>query len=641
LHRVEEWDQWAGRDLLGESIMANLDPKYDIDNRTAAFENHEGGILVSLAGPGTGKTYSLLKRIDALTKRGEGVESICHLTFIKEISNAFIDDYIEEFGLPSYETTRPRISTLHSFACRLLRNRGFEFGFDGELYFLGITDKDAEVSKIFLEDLLPHITDEATRTLPQLRHALDQIKEAWRNHVDPESLPASVKPIIPRSLDLLHAYRMIDWDQTIPMAHELFTKLTDYPKWLSQIRHFLVDEYQDFNRAEQGFITSLSSISKSMVIVGDDNQSLYSHRGGSPEALKELYSSEGCDQVSLLKCRRCKSRIVEAANTFLTTMQAQPRFMQPHKDGGEVVSFWFKSSKAEIEFLKAFLTKCIQELPEKAQPKDGIVCLFPTWKILDFYFDQLAQFLPCVKRKQPSNPIRLRLQLALQLVNHPNQRFVERLILENYNLIKPRHKREMVNLILQRDISPTRAVEVLIADGVILGSASAQALHFIDFCDALSSRDAKLIAEKLSEAIYIDPEIIQQRLEIYLGYIGKPEQEDAMSRICDELIPESAQPPEDPKAILFLTMHGAKGLTKKTVVMPGLEEAWLPGNVAGKDLEERKRMFYVALTRATDQVLITLPQRRGRGDPLNYPTPGLGRVSPFINSSGIQCPYHD
>jgi len=199
----------------------------------------------------------------------------------------------------------------------------------------------------------------------------------------------------------------------------------------------------------------------------------------------------------------------------------------------------------------------------------------------------------------------------------------------------------MVNLILQRDISPTRAVEVLIADGVILGSASAQALHFIDFCDALSSRDAKLIAEKLSEAIYIDPEIIQQRLEIYLGYIGKPEQEDAMSRICDELIPESAQPPEDPKAILFLTMHGAKGLTKKTVVMPGLEEAWLPGNVAGKDLEERKRMFYVALTRATDQVLITLPQRRGRGDPLNYPTPGLGRVSPFINSSGIQCPYHD
>jgi len=621
--------------------MTNLDTKYDIDNRTAAFENHENGILVSLAGPGTGKTYSLLKRIEALTKRGEDVESICYLTFIKEISNAFIDDYIEEFGLSSYETSRPRISTLHSFACRLLRNRGFEFGFDGEIYFLSITDNDDEASKIFLEDLLPCIADATIHTLPQLRHALDQIKEAWRNLVDPDSLPASVKSIIVLSSDLLHAYRLIDWDQTIPMAHELFTKLTDYPKWLSQIRHFLVDEYQDFNRAEQGFIASLSSISKSMVIVGDDNQSLYSRRGGSPEALIELYSSERCDQVSLLKCRRCKSRIVEAANTFLTTMQVHPRLMQPHKGGGGVVSFQFKSSKAEIEFLKVFLTRSIQELPETAQLKDGIICLFPTWKILDFYFDQLSPYLPCVKRKKQSLPSRLWLQLALQLVSHPNQRFIERLILENYNLIKPRHKKEMVKLILQRDISPTRAVEILVAEGIILNPAAAQASHFIDFCDTLSSRDPRVIADRLSDVLHLDPEIICQRLEVYLGYIGKPEQEDVMNRICDELIPESAPPLEDPKAILFLTMHGAKGLTKKTVVMPGLEEAWLPGNVAGEDLEERKRMFYVALTRATDLVLITLPQRRGRGDPLNYPTPGLGKLSQFINSSGIPCPYHD
>jgi DNA helicase-2/ATP-dependent DNA helicase PcrA len=330
--------------------MTNLDPKYDIDNRTAAFENHESGILVSLAGPGTGKTFSLLRRIAALTKRGEDVESICYVTFIKEISNAFIADFIGEFGLPFYETSKPRISTLHSFACRLLRNRGFEYGFDGELYFLSITDHDDIGSEIFLEDLLPFVADETTHTPPQLRQVLDQIKEAWRNLVNPDSLPASVKSIIPVSLDLLHAYRLIDWDQTIPMAHGLFTKLTDYPKWLSQIKHFLVDEYQDFNRAEQSFIASLSVISKSMVIVGDDNQSLYSRRGGSPAGLIELYSSELCDQISLLKCRRCKSRIVEAANTFLTSVQAHPRLMQPHKEGGRVLSFRFKVQRPRLNF---------------------------------------------------------------------------------------------------------------------------------------------------------------------------------------------------------------------------------------------------------------------------------------------------
>jgi hypothetical protein len=315
--------------------------------------------------------------------------------------------------------------------------------------------------------------------------------------------------------------------------------------------------------------------------------------------------------------------------------------MQTYKEGGGVIGFQFKSSKAEIEFLKIFLTERIQELPETAEQKDGIICLFPTWKILNFYFDQLSPYISCVKRKKQSLPNRLLLQTALQLVSHPNQRFIERLILENFKLIMPRHKKEMIKLILQRDISPTRAMEIMVAGGIIKDSEAAQASHFIDFCNTLSSRDPTTIAVSLSEVLHLDPEIISRQIDIFLGFIGKSDQEDVLNRICDELIPESAMPIEDPKAILFLTIHGAKGLTKKTVVMPGLEEAWLPGNVVGEDIEEKKRMFYVALTRATDLVLITLPQRRARGDPLNYQTPGRGRVSRFITASGIHCPYHD
>jgi superfamily I DNA/RNA helicase len=103
--------------------MANLDEVYDVDHRTAAFENHEHGILVCLAGPGTGKTYSLLERTAALTARNCDPDTICYLTFIKEITNAFVADYIEKFGLESYQSSAPRISTLQSLACRLLRNQ--------------------------------------------------------------------------------------------------------------------------------------------------------------------------------------------------------------------------------------------------------------------------------------------------------------------------------------------------------------------------------------------------------------------------------------------------------------------------------------------------------------------------------------
>ena len=78
--------------------MANLDEIYDVDHRTLAFENHERGVLVCLAGPGTGKTFSLLARSQALAAHGATQDSICYLTFIREIAAAFIDDYVQRFG---------------------------------------------------------------------------------------------------------------------------------------------------------------------------------------------------------------------------------------------------------------------------------------------------------------------------------------------------------------------------------------------------------------------------------------------------------------------------------------------------------------------------------------------------------------
>jgi DNA helicase II / ATP-dependent DNA helicase PcrA len=620
--------------------MTNLDGIYDVDDRAEAFENHENGILVSLAGPGTGKTYSLLKRIEALTTREEEVDSICYLTFIKEISNAFGADYIEKFGAESYEVNKPRISTLHSFACRLIRNQGFRIGYDGELSFTSITDSDDGGSETYLNDLLPLVATHSLHTIPQLKEALERVKVAWRDCIDPFSLEDSISDLLPVCLELLRAYRLIDWDQTIPPAYELFHELQEQPIWISQIKHFLIDEYQDFNRAEQEFITTLSAISKSMVIVGDDDQSLYSGRGGSPDGLREMFLSEEHDRVSLLRCRRCKSRIVTAANTFLAAICPNPRPMLPLKDGGEIRCFYFKSSKAEIAYLAKFLSACIDELPESPKPEHGTVCLFPSWRVLDFYFDRLSPHILCSKRKSTPNVLRLRMQEILELICHPNKRFLQRLILERYDAIKSHHKREMVNLILQRDISPADAVAVLIGDGVLTGRAASQASAFCELCNALASQDPRLIAQQISGSLNVDVHLLSQRLETFLQYLGKPEQEEAINHLCDELIPDSAQPPEDPRAIMFLTMHGSKGLTKNTVVMPGLEEAWLPGIAQGNDLEERRRLFYVALTRATDRVLITYPLRRARGDPLNYAAPGRSQPCSFVHKYGLRCYYH-
>ena len=618
-------------------FMANLDEIYKIDQRTNGIANHQDGILVCLAGPGTGKTYSFLQRLKALIERHVDIEKICYLTFIGEISKTFTDDFKISQENNTCKAPSPRISTLHSFACRLVRNQGFRRGFDGDLYFTSIADKKNDESMVFLFDLLLQVKTEQLKSIPNLRKVLEKVKKAWRDDVDPASLGASVSDVLSSCLDLSRAYRLLDWDQAVPFAHSLFQDLEEPPAWIAQIEHFLVDEYQDFNQAEQVFIDSLATTAKSMVIVGDDDQSLYSGRGGLPDGLRKLYYSDDVDKISLVRCYRCKSEILRVANTFLATMRSDPRPMSPKHLGGKLECKWFKSRKAEIEYLVDFLKASIAALSERPKQKDGIVCLFPTWKVLDSYMACLNEAgVLCYSRKTPSHPERTWLEQSLALVCNPEQRFVERLLLESFNDIKPRHKRAMVGLVLERDISPVEAMDILTSNGTLSGPAMSAGKAFIDLCRALSSQNAGLIADKLADHIENNIPDLCEQIDTFIEQLDQIKREDAISDLCDIFVPESALQPENLRSVLCLTMHGSKGLTKKTVVMPGLEDSWLPGNASEEnDMNEKKRLFYVAITRATDQVLITYPKTRQKGDPLNYSTDGRGQPSRFISQSGI------
>lgn len=620
--------------------MANLDLTYSSDDRTQAFENHAVGFLISLAGPGTGKTYSFLKRTQALTSGGVSQDSICYLTFIKEISNSFIEDYIEEFGRESYEANKPRISTLHSFACRLLRNQGFQIGYDGELYFINTTDPDSDDANTVLSDLRELVNGVHCPSVAQLRKHINCVKSAWRDEVDPLSLPDPIPSILPQAENLFKAFRVVDWDQTIPLALALARSLQRLPIWITNLKHYFIDEYQDFNKAEQSLIFFLSAQATSVVIVGDDNQSLYRTRGGSPEGLRRLYADPSYDQVSLVKCFRCREAIVSAANIFQSSMNANPRVMLPSKNNGQIFVYRFKSSKAELVYLTTFLQSCIAEMPQIPRSKDGTVCLFPSWRVLNAYYEKLSQVIPCIRRKANIQPKRLWLEHILHLVCSPNQRFLERLLLNYYPGIKPRHKRMIVQRVVQRDISVLSAVQSLLSEGCLSGSATEQSRDFSRLVGDITSQDASRVAQHVSSILAVDTQTVQPHISAILERLDEPEKEDLIEEFCDLILPESAEPPEDPQSILFLTMHGSKGLTKKNVVIPGLEAAWLPGDSLGSELDEKRRLFYVAFTRATDRVLMTFPLNRGRNDSLNFAIPGRNAPSPFIADAGLCDIYY-
>jgi superfamily I DNA/RNA helicase len=618
--------------------MANLDDRYDIDNRTAAFEQHERGLLVCLAGPGTGKTFSLLARVAALTGRGCDPDSICYLTFIKEISKAFIDDYIEHFGQESFDAGAPRISTLHSFACRLLRNQGFRLGCDGELYFASVAEVD-DAGETFMGDLLPIVTRDGCRTVPQLRGQLNVIKKGWRDHVDPATLPEPAPDILRLSLVLSRSFRLVDWDETIPLARAILEDLPETPEWIQKIRHFFVDEYQDFNCAEQGMIRILEKASDSMVIVGDDDQSLYSGRGGAPDGIRDLYAGPECDHVSLVKCYRCPSNIVLSVNRFQATMSADPRPMSAVNAGGQVLCYRFKSSKAECAYLVEYLNARIAELAEAPGPKDGIVCLFPTKRVLNCYFEMLSPSIACVKRGAIVSARRHWLERVLQLLIRPHQRFIERLLLNRYQHIKPRHRRLIIDCIIEQDVSPSAACESLLSEGCFTAKALAEATAFVAMCEAIASRDLAQVASTVAGTLSVQEGLALEQLHT-LTSADQQLRADLVEVVCDTLLPDTAAQPDDARAVLFLTIHGSKGLTKNTVVLPGLEDACLPGGANTEDLPERQRLFFVALSRASKNLLLTFPHNRGGNDSLKFDMPGRGVASPFIASAGLVASYH-
>jgi superfamily I DNA/RNA helicase len=621
--------------------MANLDDVYDADHRTAAFENHQHGLLVCLAGPGTGKTYSLLERTAALAAQGCDVDAICYLTFIKEISNAFGEDYIEKFGLEFYQTNAPRISTLHSFACSIVRNQGFRIGYDGDLFFANVADSENDIGKTFLADLLAIAAQDGCHTIAQLREKVNAIKKAWRDRDEPNSLPDPTPAILQVALNVLRCFRLIDWDQAVPLADELLDVLDEAPQWIQKIRHYFVDEYQDFNRAEQALIHRMSGDADSVVIVGDDDQSLYSGRGGSPEGMRSLYDNQEHDRVSLTKCYRCRHNLINPANTFQAKLSEHPRPMVAAHPGGQVVCHRFKSSKAEVAFLTDYLNARIAELPEIPKSKDGIVCLFPNRRVLNCYYDALSHKLPCARRNPSIPPNRLWLERVLQLIKKPHQRFLERLLLNEYTDLKPRHRRIIIERMLDRDLAPSAACESLLLEAAFTGKAVVATQAFCSTCGAIASPDPAPIAALIALALGLQEAAVIEQVRALIESVDETVQDDLLATICDKLLPDTIKAPDDPHAVLFLTMHGSKGLTKKTVAIPGLEEAWLPGPVAANAFPERQRLFYVAISRATDELLLTLPHNRGGNDSLNFPMPGRGEPSSFIASAGLAASYHE
>jgi len=177
--------------------MANLDCRYAASERTRAIEEYSSGTLVALAGPGTGKTFSLRKRIRELVdQRDVAPNSIAYITFNREMTSKFQKELVGEFGTRLL-VPRARIYTLHALALRLIRSKGPKvLGLTGQLEPLNIDAKDP-LARVFQEDLRDYLDGHHYKTkLTLLRRHLTSAKKQWQNGVQRPVLAEDAQPII-------------------------------------------------------------------------------------------------------------------------------------------------------------------------------------------------------------------------------------------------------------------------------------------------------------------------------------------------------------------------------------------------------------------------------------------------------------
>lgn len=609
--------------------------------------DHRIGTLVALAGPGTGKTYSFLLRIKELTEnRHVDGESVCYLTFIREIAHAFKNDLRLKYPgqvPPRHITT----STLHSLACRLIRSGGYRIRLGGYLYYSNLCDARDQIAKIAISDMMVALPEgTSVRTGRTMRQRLQSLKDEWQrgrplNDLDGEDA------LVKQAYDVYsRALKVLDWDEIVPVAISLYSSEEERPDWINKYQHLLIDEYQDFNIAEQVFLRDISESAASCAVVGDDDQSIYSGRGASPNGIRQLAEDPGVSSVSLVQCRRCLEQVVQCANSFLSFMHANPRHLRIIKRGGSVEIKCFRSAVAEIDYLVCYINRILSEINENTHPDDGVVCLFASNRALRQYRKEFEdRGLNCRCKESPDlRGDRIWIRIFGKLAFQRNQPFLERLILDRFPALKPDHKKEVIGALLNGQTSVSLALDSIMRRHTWREPTLAAISEYSAFIQSLTSRDATQIALCINSVLpsgkQCDPADVEEFLDLTTA------DETMLEEYLDILVnriyrepSEEGNETEFEATVELLTFHGSKGLTRRYVILPGLERTknpyLLPGDAVGDALEERKRLFLVGITRAKESLLITYPRTRARGDGLNFQCEGQGELCDFAANLGV------
>lgn len=585
---------------------------------------HGNGHARVVAGPGTGKTSVLIRRIEHLIRdRGVVPSSVVAVTFT-DAAGRELRQRLENLdpALPGL----PSASTLHSFAFRHLRLR------TGSA-FVGERVLDAwEIRQLLCEDLGRRVG----RSGAQVNELLAEYDAAWRTLEEPA--PSAFRATFETELETLR--RVFDFALPGELVYKFKRFLDGEPGYIVEASHYLVDEYQDLNACELAVVEELASRSGAEVFVaGDDDQCIYRFRHAQPDGLREFGDTyDGATDYLLDQCHRCAEPILEAALRLMEHEEGRiPKNIHATHGEGEVRVVSYPSVQQQTAGVRDLV---LQHLEAGVTPED-ILVLVPRRSMAQGLVDALLETgAHAVNAADPDQALNdeavRRLIFAIRFTRDEADAVAIRGWLRCTDGIGPGTARVLVDAALEEDISFIDACRASSADRVVGAMEELEALaHRIRDSDTFED-----VLEEAEEAGFV-PGALDHLRSLIEQLHAMQETPQTGIEVLEQLEEEEAEPEAlTPGAVAVTTFRKAKGLTAEVVVVTDLDDDVIPGDTQGEDLAEQRRLLYVTMTRARRALYLTHPATRF-GHPTSYA--GAGHHAPgnyrqrsrFLNEIGI------
>ncbi len=594
----------------------------------SAIHFKDGPALV-LAGPGSGKTTVIVNRIISLIKEHSvSPSSILVITFTKAAAKSMRQRFLSLTGESYVSVT---FGTFHAVFFSMLRHAynysaGSIIKADIQYNYIRNAAMGFELEYPDENEMVTGIISEISRVKSN-RLCIDTYEAV--------SCPAATFRLIYKKYEnMLTSRRMIDYDDMIIMCYELLSKRADYRKaWQDKYKYILVDEFQDINKAQYDTIKLIAGKQANLFVVGDDDQSIYAFRGSKPDIMLG-FSTEYRDivQMYLNTNYRCSSEIVAGARSLIEYNKV--RFAKDIRSCGMCSGRIKVCKMADIEEEALYLSKEVRELIADGIKPEEIAVISRTNIISNIYYTRLnsdgvaCRTLTAVHNIYDSwlmQDIAAYMRLsqgmydkenAVRIINKPSRYIKRALITQPFNF---EHLRKcydgdegLIKIIndMQFDIKMLSHMSPYAAVNYIL-----KGIGYEDYINEEIIRKrlnkeevyAKLTEIKTLSRKYMD---IKQWLKYIDEQAEKTEQENKSDKRQGNQ--KNSDEKDSAGAVNIYTMHSCKGLEFKAVFIMDVCEGIIPYNkaVLDNEIEEERRLMYVAMTRAKEKLYLVYPIKR-------------------------------